>query len=188
MKRLLPILLSVAAFAAEYTIDPAHSAASFGVRHMLISTVRGDFSNVSGKIIYDPNNLAASKVEAVIDATTVNTRIEKRDNHLKSADFFDVAKYPTITFRSTKWTKEGNKLKIAGELTIHGVTKAVVLNVEGPTAEVKGPDGSVSIGASATTKVSRKDFGLTWNKLMEAGGAVVGDDITIILDIEAKRT
>ncbi|MFN0102785.1 MAG: YceI family protein [Bryobacteraceae bacterium] len=180
-------LLAAAAYGAEYTIDSAHSAASFGVRHMMVSTVRGHFSKVTGKVTYDPNNLNASKVEATVDATTIDTREAKRDAHLKSADFFDVAKFPTITFRSTKWTKEAGKLKIAGDLTIHGVTKPVVLDVDGPAAEVKGQGGAMTIGASATTKVSRKDFGLMWNRLLETGGAVVGDEVTITLDIEAKR-
>ena len=183
----LLILISVAATGADYTIDSTHSAASFGVRHMMVSTVRGQFSKVTGKMSYDPKNLGTSKVEATIDASTIDTREPKRDAHLKSPDFFDVAKYPTLTFRSTKWMREGGKLKIAGDLTMHGVTKAVVLDVEGPAAEVKGMSGGMAIGASATTKVSRKDFGLAWNKLLEAGGAVVGDEVTITLDIEASR-
>ena len=188
MRILSSLLLAAAAYSADYTIDSAHSAASFGVRHMMVSTVPGTFSKVAGKISYDPKNLAASKVEATVDVSTINTREPKRDAHLKSPDFFDVAKFPTITFRSTKWYKEGAKLKIAGDLTIHGVTKPVVLDVEGPTAEVKGASGGLMIGASATTKISRKEFGLTWNKLMETGGAVVGDEVTIRLDIEAAKT
>jgi polyisoprenoid-binding protein YceI len=188
MRILSSLLLAAAAYGAEYTIDSAHSAASFGVRHMMVSTVPGTFSKVAGKITYDPKNLAASKVEATVDVSTISTREPKRDAHLKSPDFFDAAKFPVISFRSTKWTQEGGKLKVAGELTIHGVTKPVVLDVEGPAAEVKGPAGGFMIGASASTKISRKDFGLTWNKLMETGGAVVGDEVTIRLDIEATRT
>lgn len=188
MRILSSLLLAAAAYGAEYTIDSAHSAASFGVRHMMVSTVPGTFSKLSGKITYDPKNLAASKVEATVDVSTISTREPKRDAHLKSPDFFDAAKFPAIAFRSTKWTQEGGKLKIAGELTIHGVTKPVVLDVAGPTQEVKGPAGGMMIGASATTKISRKEFGLTWNKLMETGGAVVGDEVTIQLDIEATRT
>jgi polyisoprenoid-binding protein YceI len=186
--RLFSILfLSAAAYAADYTIDTAHSAASFGIKHMMISTVRGHFGKITGKVSYDPKNLATGKVEATIDATTIDTREPKRDAHLKSPDFFDVAKYPTMTFVSRKWTREGGKLKIAGDLTLHGVTKPVVLDVEGPAAEVKGAGGATMIGASATTKISRKEFGLTWNRLLEAGGAVVGDEVTITLDIEAAR-
>jgi len=187
MRTLAIILLSAAAYGAEYTIDSAHSSAGFGVRHMMVSTVPGHFSKVTGAVSYDPKNLATAKVEATIDATTIDTREPKRDAHLKSPDFFDVAKFPTITFRSTKWSNPAGKLKIAGDLTIHGVTKPVVLDVEGPTAEVKGAGGVMMIGASAATKISRKEFGLTWNRLMEAGGAVVGDEVTITLNIEAKR-
>jgi polyisoprenoid-binding protein YceI len=187
MRILTAILLSSAAFAAEYTIDPSHSGASFGVRHMMVSTVRGHFSKVTGKVAYDPKNLAASKVEASVDVSTIDTREPKRDAHLKSPDFFDVAKYPAMTFRSTKWYKEGAKLKIAGDLTLHGVTKPVVLEVEGPSPETKGMGGGMMIGATASAKISRKEFGLTWNKLLESGGAVVGDEVTITLDIEATR-
>jgi polyisoprenoid-binding protein YceI len=175
------LFLSVVAFSADYTIDSAHSAASFGVRHMLVSTVRGHFAKVTGKVSYDPKHLATAKVEAEIDATTIDTREPKRDAHLKSADFFDVAKFPTITFRSSKWSREAGKLKIAGDLTLHGVSKPVVLDVEEPT------EGKAMIGATATTKISRKEFGLAWNRLLETGGAVVGDEVTITLDIEAKR-
>jgi len=182
--RILSFLLAAgAAFGASYTIDTAHSAASFGVRHMLVSTVRGHFSKMTGTINYDPKNLSAATVEAVVDVNTIDTRQAKRDAHLKSADFFDAEKYPSITFKSTKWSKEGGKLKIAGNLTIHGITKAVVLNVEGPNGDVNGP----VLGASATTKISRREFGLAWNKLMETGGAVVGDEVEITLDIEARK-
>jgi polyisoprenoid-binding protein YceI len=187
MRSIFLLLLCAVAPGAEYTIDPTHSRASFGARHMMVTTVPGYFSKVSGRISYDPKNLAAGKVEATIDTTTIDTREPKRDAHLKSPDFFDIAKFPTMTFRSTKWWRDGAKLKIAGDLTIRGVTKPVVLDVEGPGEEVKGVGGAMMIGASATTKISRKDFGLTWNKLMETGGAVVGDEITIRLDIEARR-
>jgi polyisoprenoid-binding protein YceI len=180
------LLLAASAWGADYTIDTAHSAAGFGAKHMMVTNVRGRFSNVTGKISYDPKNLAAAKVEATIDASTVDTQQAKRDAHLKSPDFFDVAKYPTITFRSTKWAQANGKLKITGDLTIHGVTKSVTLDVEGPAPEVKGP-GGVTIGASASTKINRKEFGLTWSKLMDTGGAVVGDEISITLDIEATR-
>lgn len=183
MRIVTALILSAAAYGAEYTIDSAHSGASFGVRHMMVSTVRGHFSKVTGTVSYDPKNLAAAKVEATIDATTIDTREPKRDGHLKSADFFDVAKFPAITFKSTKWTQTGGKMQIAGNLTMHGVTKPVTLDVEGPNGDVKGP----MLGATATTKVSRKEFGLTWNKMLETGGAVVGDEVTITLDIEAKK-
>jgi polyisoprenoid-binding protein YceI len=180
------LLLAASAWGAEYTIDTAHSAAGFGAKHMMVTNVRGRFSNVTGKISYDPKNLASAKVEAIIDTNTVDTQQAKRDAHLKSPDFFDVAKYPTMTFKSTKWEKAGGKLHITGDLTIHGVTKSVTLDVEGPAPEVRGP-GGITIGASAGTKVNRKEFGLIWNKLMDTGGAVVSDAITITLDVEATR-
>lgn len=187
MRTLAILLLSAAAYGAEYTIDSAHSAATFGVRHMMVSTVRGHFAKVTGKVSYDPQNLAACKVEATVDATTIDTREAKRDAHLKSPDFFDVAKFPALTFLSTKCTREGGKLKIAGNLTIHGVTKPVLFDVDGPSPEMKSAGGVMIIGASANTKISRKDFGMRWNRLLEAGGAVVGDEVLITLDIEAKR-
>lgn len=182
MRLFAAVLLAGVAMApaAEYTIDSAHSSAGFAVRHMMVTNVRGQFSKVAGKISYDPANLAASKVEATIDATTVDTREPKRDTHLKSPDFFDVALFPTITFRSTKWWKEGEKVKVAGDLTMHGVTKSVVLDLDGPHLQGK------VIGASATTKLSRKEFGLTWNRVLEAGGVSVGDEVTVTLEIEAK--
>jgi polyisoprenoid-binding protein YceI len=183
MRTLSILLLSAAAYGAEYTIDTAHSGASFAVRHMMVSTVRGHFTKLSGSVSYDPNNLAAAKVEASIDASTIDTREPKRDAHLKSPDFFDVAKFPVITFKSTQWSKAAGKLKIAGNLTLHGVTKPVVLDVEGPNGSAAGP----LLGATATTTISRKEFGLAWNRLLETGGAVVGDEITITLDIEAKK-
>lgn len=186
MRALGILLLSVAAFAADYTIDAAHSAAGFTAKHMMVTNVRGSFSGVTGKVSYDPKSLANAKVEAVIPVSTINTQQEKRDAHLKSPDFFDVAKYPTMSFRSTKWAKANGKLQITGDLTIHGVTKPVTLTVDGPTPEVKGMSG-ITIGASASTKINRKDFGLTWSKLMDTGGAVVGDEIIITLDIEATR-
>jgi polyisoprenoid-binding protein YceI len=180
------LLASALGFGAEYTIDAAHSAAHFSIRHMMVSTVRGDFSKVTGKIVYDPNNLAASSVEASIDVSTVNTREPKRDAHLKSADFFDVEKFPTMNFQSTKWYKEGGKLKIAGNLTIHGVTKPVVLDVEGPSPEVK-VNNAVRTGATATVTINRREFGLNYNRLIETGGLVVGDEANLTIDIEAIK-
>jgi polyisoprenoid-binding protein YceI len=170
-----------------YTIDPAHSSAQFSVRHMMISNVKGEFSKVSGTVVYDPANLAASRVEAVIDASSLNTRVEQRDKHLKSADFFDVEKYPTLTFRSKQITKASGKLLVKGDLTMHGVTREVTLEVEGPSAVMKDPMGNLRLGASATTTINRKDWGLTWNKALEGGGVLVGEDIAITLDIEAFR-
>ena len=167
-----------------YKIDPAHSSAQFVVRHMMITNVRGAFSNVQGTIAWDAVNPGQSKIEAVIDAATINTQEAARDTHLKSADFLDVEKYPTITFHSTSVESAGDgELKATGNLTIHGVTKQVVLKVEGPTAEGKDPWGNVRIGASAATKIKRSEFGLTWNAALETGGILVGDDLKIELEV-----
>ncbi len=171
-----------------YTIDPAHSVADFKVRHLMVSNVRGEFSGVSGTVQYDPENLANSKLEAKIDATTLQTRDAQRDAHLKSADFLDVEKFPTITFVSKKVVKNGHdEYKITGDLTIHGVTREVTLDVEGPTPEVKDPWGTARTGASAKTKINRKDFGLVWNMALETGGVLVGDDVHIQIDLELMK-
>jgi polyisoprenoid-binding protein YceI len=171
-----------------YELDPVHSSAHFTVRHMMITNVRGNFSNVKGTMIYDPDNPGASAVEAIIDATTVNTQDAQRDGHLKSADFLDVEKYPTITFKSTKVQPAGDgELAVTGDLTIHGATKQVVLKVEGPTGEGKDPWGNTRVGASGSTKFKRSDFGLTWNATLETGGFLVGDDIKIDLEIQAIK-
>jgi polyisoprenoid-binding protein YceI len=179
---------ATASQAAIYEIDPAHSRAHFKVRHLMVSNVRGEFSKVSGSVVYDPNNLSKSKIEAVIDATTISTSEPQRDEHLKSPDFLDVAKFPTITFvsKSIKRT-DPDTLKVVADLTIHGVTREVILEVEEATDEVKDPWGNIKAGASAKTKISRKDFGLTWNQALETGGVLVGDDISITLDIELTR-
>lgn len=185
---LLPVLLSAPAFAADYEIDAAHASAQFSVRHLMVSNVKGVFSNVKGTVTYDPANPSASKVEATIDAATVDTRNGKRDDHLKSADFFDVAKFPLLKFVSKKVEQpQPGKLKVTGDLTIHGVTKEVVLDVDGPTDEIKDPWGNLKRGASATAKVNRKDFGLTWNKALETGGVVVGDDVEITIELELQK-
>lgn len=174
--------------AADYTIDSAHSAAQFKVRHLMVSNVRGDFSKLNGKLVFDPKNLAASKVEATIDVATVSTREPDRDKHLKSADFFDVAKYPQMTFKSKKFEAAGaNKYKVTGDLTIRGVTKEVVFSVENVTPETKGMMGETRIGAQVSGKVNRKDFGVSWNKSLDGGGVVVGDEVEITLDVEATR-
>lgn len=172
---------------AIYEIDSAHSAAHFSVRHLMISNVKGEFSKVTGTVVYDPNNVEAARVNATIDATTINTRDEQRDAHLRSADFFDTEKYPTLTFKSTQVSKSKNKLRVTGDLTIHGVTREVILDVDGPTAEVKDPWGNTRVGATASTKINRKDWGLTWNSALETGGVLVGEEVTITLDIEAVK-
>ena len=172
---------------AIYEINSAHSAAHFSVRHLMISNVKGEFSKVTGTVVYDPNNVEAARVNATIDATTINTRDEQRDAHLRSADFFDTEKYPTLTFKSTQVSKSKNKLRVTGDLTIHGVTREVILDVDGPTAEVKDPWGNTRVGATASTKINRKDWGLTWNSALETGGVLVGEEVTITLDIEAVK-
>lgn len=177
------ILLSLTAAAQDtWQIDPHHTAAQFSVRHLGISTVRGAFTKVSGAVLYDPANPAKDSIQATIDAASVDTRVEMRDNDLRSPNFLDVAKYPTITFQSKRVEGAGDgKLRATGDLTIHGVTKEVVLDVDGPSAEMKDPWGNQRIGASATTKINRKDFGVNG-----APGAV-GDEITITLDIEMTK-
>jgi polyisoprenoid-binding protein YceI len=176
------------ALAADYDIDPAHSAASFSVRHLMVSNVRGEFGKVTGSLTLDEKDVTKSSVVATIDATTLNTREPKRDEHLKSPDFFDVAQYPTLTFKSTKVEKAGKgQLKVTGDLTMHGVTKPVVLYVEGPGAEVKDPWGNTKRGFTATTKLNRKDFGLSWNKALETGGVAVGEEVAVTLDLELTR-
>src|SRR5271169_5680431 len=175
------IALSASAFAQVTTwkIDPNHSAAQFSVRHMGISTVRGSFTKVSGTVSYDPANHGKTVIEAIIDANSVDTRVETRDNDLRSDHFFDVAKYPTLMFKSKSVEAAGSgKMKVTGDLTIHGVTKEVVLDVDGPSAPVKDPKGNLHMGASATTTVNRKDFGVN------GAGAAVGDDVPITLDME----
>ncbi len=185
----LALLLAAApAVRAErYTIDGAHSKAQFSIRHMMVSNVRGEFSKMQGTIDYDEKNPEAIRIEATIDVASINTGEPKRDEHLKSADFFDVAKYPVITFRSKSARKTANGLAVTGDLTMHGVTREVVLQVEGPSPEVRDPWGNLRRGATATTKINRKDFGLTWNAALETGGVVVGEEVSITIDVEAMR-
>lgn len=168
-----------------YLLDPAHSTIGFSVKHMMIAKVHGAFEKVSGTFIYDELNPEKSSAEALIDASSINTREPQRDGHLKSPDFFDVEKFPVITFKSKNIaaSSEG-ELRLNGELTIKGVTKLVALEVEKPSNEIKDPFGNVKIGVSATTKVKRKDFGLTWNAALETGGVLVGDDVNITLDLQ----
>jgi polyisoprenoid-binding protein YceI len=182
---LLSALATVGVVAADYKIDTSHSSAQFAVAHLGISKTKGEFADVQGMVSYDAANLSATKIEAVIGVKTIDTKDEKRDGHLKSPDFFDVEKFPTMKFVSTKVEKAGNnKLKVIGNLTIKGVTKQVVLAVDGPTGEVKDPWGGLRRAASATTLINRKDFGITWNKTLDAGGLLVGDEVEIALEIE----
>lgn len=168
-----------------WQIDPAHSSANFSIRHMMIAKVNGGFQKMSGSLRLDRANPSNSSIEAVIDAASIDTREPQRDAHLKGADFFDVEKHPTIAFKSRKVERTGDEsYQITGELTIHGVSREVRLDVEAPDAEVKDPWGNVKLGASAVTKIRRKDFGLTWNAALEAGGVLVGDDVAITLDLQ----
>jgi polyisoprenoid-binding protein YceI len=166
-----------------WKIDPAHSNAQFVVRHMMITNVRGGFSGVQGTVVYDPENLGASSIDVTIDVNTLSTADATRDTHVKSADFLDAEKFPTITFKSKTITRDGDELKVKGDLAIHGVTKEAVLEVEGPTGEQKDPWGNTRIGASATTKIKRSVFGLTWNAALETGGLMLGDDVKLELDV-----
>ena len=179
--------LALPALAADYNIDSAHSAAQFSVRHLMVSNVRGEFSKVTGKVAYDDANPGAITVEASVDVATVSTREPKRDEHLKSPDFFDAAKYPTFTFKSKSAKKTADGLDVTGDLTIHGVSKPVVLHVSGITKEIKDPFGMLRRGATATTVINRKDFGVSWNKDLDGGGVVVGEEVTITLDLEVAR-
>jgi polyisoprenoid-binding protein YceI len=173
---------------ANWHIDPLHSLAEFSVRHMMISTVRGQFGGVKGAIVYDPKNPGASTVEATIDCTTINTGEPKRDSDLKGAEFFDVQHYPVMKFKSTKVEVTGpGELKVTGSLTINAVTRTVVLQVEGPTGPIKDTQGREKLGLNATTKVSRRDYGILYNPVMETGGVAVSDEVRINLDIELIR-
>ena len=167
-----------------YKIDPVHSSAQFIARHMMISNVRGGFGKVEGTVVYDPKNLAASTVDVAIDASTVTTLEPARDAHLKSPDFLDVEKYPSITFGSKAITTNGDgELQVKGDLTIHGVTKEVVLKVEGPSAQEKDTLGNARIGASANTRIKRSEFGLVWNAALETLGVLIGDNVKIELEV-----
>jgi polyisoprenoid-binding protein YceI len=168
-----------------YQIDPKHSDAQFAVTHLMISTVRGEFHGITGTVVYDNSDVSKSSVSVTIDATSVDTREPDRDKDLKSDHFFDVANHPTITFKSTKVESAGNgKLKVTGDLTIRGNTKPVVLDVTVPKAPIKDPWGLQRTAVSGTTKISRQDFGVSWNKTLDSGGVVVSDSVDITLDVE----
>jgi polyisoprenoid-binding protein YceI len=172
----------------QWEIDPAHSSVQFAVRHMMVSNVRGELTKVSGTVQIDTRDITRSSVHAVIDAASISTRDEQRDQHLRSPDFLDVANFPTIEFQSTRVTRDSNgALKLAGNLTIHGVTKEVVLEVEDGASELRDPWGNTKRGASATTRFNRKDFGLRWNVALETGGFVVGDELKIEIDVELLK-
>ncbi len=176
---------SAPASVITWKLDPAHSSAEFKVKHMMISNVKGSFSGLSGTLTQNPSEPSHSTVEASIDLATLSTGDPQRDGHLKSADFFDAEKYPQMTFKSTLVEpKSEDEYRVTGDLTLHGVTKPVTFAVEGPSAPGKDPWGNTRIGLSATAKINRKDFGLTWNAALETGGVLVGEDIQITLDVQ----
>jgi len=192
MNRLAAIFTAVAllvlpslVLASDWNIDPQHSNIGFKVRHMMVSNVKGVFAKVQGMVTVDDQDITKSSVRATIDTASIDTGVEKRDNDLRSPNFLDTAKYPAMTFVSTKVAKNGaHGLKVTGDLTLHGVTRPVVLDVEEVSQESKDPMGNLRRGASATAKINRKDFGLTWNKVLETGGVVVGEEVAIILEVE----
>ena len=180
------ILAAVALVAAASTwnLDPSHSQAAFTVRHLMVSNVRGEFRKLVGSLQFDAKDPSKSSVAVSIDAASIDTRDEKRDAHLKSPDFFDVAKTPKLTFKSTKIEKGGAGYHVTGDLSMHGVTRSVILDVEGPTAPMKTPWGTEAMGLSGTTTINRKDFGLVYNSPLEAGGVMVSDTVKISIDAE----
>ena len=176
------------AMASTWEMDPVHSAIEFSVRHMMVSTVKGQFEKVKGTLELDDKDVTKSTVEVTIELGSVNTHEAKRDGHLKSADFFDVAKFPAATFKSTKVQKAGkNKLKVTGDLNLHGVTKPVVLDVEGPSPPYKTPFGTTVRGVHATGKIDRKDFEIGWNKVLDNGGELVGNEVSLEQNTELSE-
>ena len=171
-----------------YELDPVHSHLGFSVRHMMVSHQRGQFPGVTGTLTLDRDNLAASRVEVAIDVATINTNNTDRDNHLRSADFFDVANHPKITFASREVKVAGDgELRVTGDLTIRGTTRSVVLTAEPISEESKDPYGNIKVGTSATAKISRKEFGLVWNAVLETGGVALGDEVKLTLDVQFVR-
>jgi polyisoprenoid-binding protein YceI len=169
----------------KWQIDPMHSAAHFSVRHLMISNVRGEFTKLSGSAVINPADSSKSTVEVTIEAASINTREPQRDEHLRSADFFDVANHPTLTFRSERVEAQGpENFKLTGDLTIRGVTKQITFEVEGPTAPVKDPWGNTRAGITASAKINRKDFGVAFNALTETGALVVGEEVKITIEAE----
>ncbi|MBZ5547737.1 MAG: YceI family protein [Acidobacteriia bacterium] len=179
--------LSALAQISNWTIDPNHSTAQFTVRHMAISNVSGNFTKVTGSAVLSEKDITQSQVSATIDVSSVDTRVEARDKDLRSPHFFDVEKYPTMEFKSKRISNAGGKLQVIGDLTIHGTTREVTLDVEGPTPELNDPWGNVRRGFSATTTINRKDFGLMYNNLLKTGEAVVGDNVKIQIDVEMVK-
>jgi len=183
----LAVSASAALAQSTWKIDPAHSQAEFTIKHMGISNVRGRFTNINGEILFNDDDPAKSTVKAAIDTTTVDTGVAQRDGHLKSPDFFDVAKFPEMSFTGKSITKSGDDYTVSGDLTLHGVTRPVALHLEAPGKEQIGMDNKLHRGFSATTTIRRQDFGLTWNGTLKSGDNMLGDDVKISLDIEAVK-
>jgi polyisoprenoid-binding protein YceI len=184
----LALPLPARAQTTTWTIDAGHSAAQFAVRHMIVSNVKGEFNGPTGTVAFDPANIPGTlRVDASIDARTINTRNADRDKDLRSDLFFDVDRFPRITFKSKRTEGEAGRLKVTGDLTMHGVTREVVLDVQGPTPEIKDIWGNARVGATASTVLDRRDFGLLYSRILEGGGAVVGNDVTISIDLELTR-
>ncbi|NJD62637.1 MAG: YceI family protein [Deltaproteobacteria bacterium] len=195
MRRLMLVIaiasllaVPVSAPAAAWDLDPNHTAIQFKVKHMVVSNVRGNFEKFSGTVVYDEGDVTKSSADVTIDLASVNTRVAKRDDDLRSPNFFDVAKYPTMTYRSKRVEKlQDGRLRMIGDLTLHGVTREVPLDIEGPTPAIQDPQGNTRVGGQATARINRKDFGLSWNKVLEGGGLVVGDDVEITIDMEIVK-
>jgi polyisoprenoid-binding protein YceI len=182
------LVVPILSDAATWQMDPGHSSFQFKIRYLTVSNVKGDFSKFQGVAIIDDQDVTHLEVEVTIDAASVNTGHAQRDEHLRGPDFFDVTKYRTITFVSKKVIKtDTNRLKVIGDLTIRGVTREITVDVEGPTPEVKDPWGNFRRGATATAKINRRDFGITWNKVLDTGGLVVGDEVNIYIEVELFR-
>jgi polyisoprenoid-binding protein YceI len=185
---LFVLAVPVLAWGSTWQIDPDHSSFQFKIRHLTVSNVKGDFGKAKGVVTLDEQDVSSLRVELTIDAASISTSHAKRDEHLRSPDFFDVAKYPTITFISKKVTKtDANRLRVLGDLTLRGVTREVSVDVEGPTPEVKDPWGGARRGAMGSARINRKDFGFTWSKVLDSGGLVVGDEVDIYLEVELVR-
>jgi polyisoprenoid-binding protein YceI len=171
----------------RWALDASHTSVGFSVRHMMITNVRGEFGAVAGEVVFDPKQPEATKITASVDVASINTREEKRDAHLKSEDFFDVEKHPKMTFASKRVKKTKDGFEVTGDLTIRGTTHEIALSVFDVTDENKDPWGNQRIGASAKAKIKRSDFGMKWNAALEAGGVLVGDEVTIHIDVSLVK-
>lgn len=184
----LAVAIQTARAQSEWTIDSAHSSVQFAVKHLMIATVRGEFGRMSGNVLFDGKDYATVKAEAVIDVTSINTREPKRDEHLRSADFFDAANHPKITFKSKRVEGiNGNRFVLVGDLTMRGVTKEIALSVEASPI-IKGMSGESRMGAQATGKLNRQDFGIKYNRVLDAGGLAVGNEVQILIDLELVKS